>query len=92
GADVVVHPQAFREVLLRDPGIASYQVRQVPAGAHVAIVSCGAIDHGKLHGGLVAALEKAGVREPQVTVSLVDELAGEQTRKVRRFVPEGGVP
>ena len=88
-----VHPHVFRAALSREPDVIEYQVRQTPAGAAIA-VRCGApasLDALRDH--VTAALARAGLDRPEVTIEVVHrfERPGGPA-KLRRFFPLDPVP
>lgn len=87
---ITLHPIVFKSLLGRQMNILEYQVRQTPRGADVAIRSNVPVDVAMLASGMRQALEKLGLHEPQVAVTLVDRIERQQTGKLRRFVPLGG--
>ncbi len=87
-----LHPHAVRSVLVAEPSVSEYQVRQAPQGIDVAVVpadgAAGTIDVAGLGAALERGLRRAGLRDPEVTVQVVDRVvAHPETGKVRRFVP-----
>jgi len=88
--DIVVHPLVFRSPLGRFPDVMEYQVRQTARGADVSLIANDRVDIAttKLAATLTAALRKAGVDDPQITVAVVPELERHAvTGKLRRFIP-----
>jgi phenylacetate-CoA ligase len=87
-ADLEVHPFVVRSVLVQEPGIAEYQVRQAPRGIDVDAVAGPDLDTDAVARRLCAALAAAGLDGPRVTVTRVGGLARHpQTGKLPRFVP-----
>jgi phenylacetate-coenzyme A ligase PaaK-like adenylate-forming protein len=85
---IEVHPHLFRSALGRRRQITEYQVRQTPRGASVAVRASGDLDVHGLVRELIEDLTTLGITEPNVAVSLVDEIErSDGTGKVRRFVP-----
>jgi len=83
---VLVHPHVFGAVILKEPAMIEYQVRQTPAGGDVLVV--GAVgDAAAVAREIEAGLAGAGIADPSVAVHVVDELQRQDTGKVRRFVP-----
>lgn len=82
---VTVHPHTFRSEMSRLTNVRDYQVCQTPSGAEVAVV--GDVDEEHLARDLRRALERAGLREPQVGVRRVEELPRSAVGKRRNFVP-----
>ncbi len=83
---VLVHPHVFRSVLCRDRGIVEYQVCQTATGAQVLAIGLPA-DATGIERSISGELRRLGVRDPLVTVRVVDQLTRQQTGKMRRFVP-----
>jgi phenylacetate-CoA ligase len=83
-----VHPLVLRSVLLAQPGVLDYQVRQTPRGAAVQVLLERKADLVLLHGQLREALARAGLADPQVTVEAVPALPRHpETGKLRRVIP-----
>ena len=85
----VVHPHVFASVLVREPAVVEYQVRQTPAGAEVLVVG-GLADPARTGRALAGELARLGVRSPDIRVHQVDQLQRQATGKVRRYVPLAG--
>ena len=86
-ADVAVHPLVLRSVLVSNPEIVEYQVRQTPSGADVAVISRSPIDERGLARELARALGGAGVSNPEVRVTTVPALdRNPLTGKAKRVV------
>jgi phenylacetate-coenzyme A ligase PaaK-like adenylate-forming protein len=86
--DVEVQPFAIRTVMVAEPAVVEYQVRQTEHGADVSIVRDGDVDEDALAARLAAALGKAGVPDPVVTLETVDAIQRHaETGKAKRFVP-----
>ncbi|HYB18545.1 MAG TPA: AMP-binding protein, partial [Streptosporangiaceae bacterium] len=83
-----VHPLVLRSVLLAQPGVLDYQVRQTPRGAAVQVqLECEA-DLALLRVQLRTALAHAGLAHPNVTVQAVAALPrNPHTGKLRRVIP-----
>ena len=84
---VTVHPHVFRTVLSRHAAVTDFLVEQTDDGARVAVVAAPGFDEGALGADLVAALRRAGLRAPRVTVAACDALPRTAVGKRRRFVP-----
>jgi len=85
---IEVHPHLFRSALGRRRQITEYQVRQTPQGASIAVRASDDLDVHGLVRELIEDLTTLGITEPNVAVSLVDEIErSDGTGKVRRFVP-----
>jgi phenylacetate-coenzyme A ligase PaaK-like adenylate-forming protein len=86
--DVEVQPFAIRTVMVAEPVVVEYQVRQTERGADVSIVRDGDVDEDALAAKLADALAKAGVPDPVVTLEAVDAIPRHaETGKAKRFVP-----
>jgi phenylacetate-CoA ligase len=86
--EIDIHPLVVRSVMVKAPEVLDYQVRQTPRGIEVDAVTAGAVDVDRLTCLLVHALADAGLREPAVTLRIVDSLQRHSdTGKVRRVVP-----
>lgn len=84
---VEVHPLAVRSVLVKQPAVTDYQVRQTERGLELRCLATGAMDAAQLRTELRAALADAGLCDPDVSVRRVDALERHpETGKVRRFV------
>ena len=82
-----VHPLVVRGVLVKEPGVTDYQVRQTARGVELAVLTGAAVDLGAIAGELRAALEGAGLHDPEVVVRAVPALERHpETGKVRRFL------
>jgi phenylacetate-coenzyme A ligase PaaK-like adenylate-forming protein len=76
----------FRHVLGTDPRVSEYQVHQTPRGADVLVVGDPDVD--ALASASVAALNRHGLTDAEVTVRAVDRLQRhESTGKLKRFIP-----
>ena len=83
-----VHPHLFRTALSREADVVEYQVRQTPAGAAIAIRCAAPVNRDTLRDRVAAALARAGLHRPQVTVEVADrfERPGGPA-KLKRFLP-----
>ena len=83
-----VHPHLFRTALSREAGVVEYQVRQTPSGAAIAVRCTAPVSLDGLRDRVAAALARAGLERPQVTVEVVDrfERPGGPA-KLKRFIP-----
>jgi phenylacetate-CoA ligase len=88
-----VHPHLFRTALSREAGVVEYQVRQIPAGAAIAIRCTAPVSLDALRDRVAAGLAAAGLDRPGVTVEVVDrfERPGGPA-KLKRFIPLDGAP
>ena len=83
-----VHPHLFRTALSREAGVVEYQVRQTPAGAAIAVRCVAPVSLDGLRARIAAALARAGLDRPQVTVETVDRLERPgDPAKLKRFIP-----
>jgi phenylacetate-coenzyme A ligase PaaK-like adenylate-forming protein len=86
--DATVHPHTLRTVLLREPEVREYRVRQTERGVAVEIVSDRVLPG--LAAGLGDALTAAGLSRPEVAVEVVAGIDRDvRSGKLRRFVPLG---
>ena len=97
-ADLSIDPLVIRTVMVRTPAALEYQVHQTERGIDVRVVLDGQLDHAALaaslrqSAGTAASLRQSlrvvGLREPQVRVYLVTDIARHpETGKARRFIP-----
>jgi phenylacetate-CoA ligase len=84
---VHVHPHVFRSPLGRCRSVVAYQVRQTARGAAIAVRVTGAFDGDALAAEIAAGLARLGLAEPEVTVTIVDQLERQYSGKLKRFVP-----
>ena len=87
---VVVHPLVVRTVMVKTPEVTEYQVHQTPGGLDVACVASADFDTEGTRVRLAAGLQRAGLRDPDVTVrtTRADQLLRHPvTGKTRRFIP-----
>jgi phenylacetate-CoA ligase len=86
-----VHPHLFRSELGREAGVLEYQVRQTPAGAAIAIRCTAPVCLDRLRDRVSAALARAGLERPQVSVEVVDRVERPGgPAKLKRFIPLAG--
>jgi hypothetical protein len=84
---LVVHPLVVRSVLVSTPEAVEYQVRQTPRGIDLAVIAPDGLDERSLAGRLTAALQRAGLAAPNVSVRRVAALDRHpQTGKAKRFI------
>jgi phenylacetate-CoA ligase len=83
-----IHPHLFRSELGREAAVVEYQVRQTPAGAAIAVHCTAPVTLDGLRERIAAALGRAGLERPQVTIETVDrfERPGGPA-KLKRFIP-----
>ena len=90
GDELLVHPHVFRSALGRRRHVLEYQVRQTPAGAHVAVRCQGPVDLAALADDLRSGLAGLGLPGAELTVAPVDRIERPPSGKLRRFVPLPG--
>jgi phenylacetate-coenzyme A ligase PaaK-like adenylate-forming protein len=91
--DLTVHPSVLTTALLQTGAVREYQVRQTLHGVTVAIVADGDFDHGALTAGIEGSLRRAGLTDPEVSISRVDAIMRDPlTGKAKRFVAWRGMP
>ncbi len=84
-----MHPHVLRGVLLREPELHEYRVRQTAGGVAVEVVAHRSVVD-RLSVGLVEALVGAGLSRPDVTVEAVAGIDRDpRSGKLRRFLPLG---
>ena len=84
----MIPASAFRYVLGTDPLISEYQVRQTTDGADVLVV--GSPDAAAVAAALVSALRPYGLSNPEIHVSVVEEIPRHaSTGKLKRFIALG---
>jgi phenylacetate-coenzyme A ligase PaaK-like adenylate-forming protein len=82
-----VHPLVVRGVLVKQPGVTDYQVRQTERGIEIAVLTSETVDLERLATGLRAALAAAGLDAPEVAARACSALERHpETGKVRRFL------
>jgi phenylacetate-CoA ligase len=87
-ADADVHPVALRSVLVTQPAIADYVIRQTPRGVAVSVILTGGADLEQIRGNLRTALRHAGLAGPDVRLEAVSSLPRHpETGKLRRVIP-----
>ena len=86
---VLVHPHVFRSPLSRCRSVVEYQVRQTVRGAAIAVRVTELFDGEALAAEIAAGLAGLGLAEPEVTVTIVDQLERQYSGKLKRFVPVG---
>ena len=88
GDSVSVHPLVYRTPLGQHPMIEQYQVHQTAKGAKILIIVRGSVDCIQLTQDIVTEVEKAGLKNPEIEISIVDMLQRHsETGKLKRFVP-----
>ena len=83
---VTVNPHLFRSALGRRAPIVEYQVRQTVRGADIAVRCASPFPVAELEAEVAVALAAVGVRQPSITVTVVDRLDRGDTGKLKRFV------
>jgi phenylacetate-CoA ligase len=85
---VDIHPHVVRSVMVKSAEILDFQARQTPRGMDVDALAVVQVDGDRLADRLREALAEAGLRDPAVTIRLVDHLERiPDTGKIRRFLP-----
>jgi phenylacetate-CoA ligase len=84
---IIVHPLLFRSRLGGNRNIDEYQVHQTSQGASVSVRAQSDIDTATLSRSIEQDLERAGLRDPTVTIEIVDSFDRQQTGKLKRFFP-----
>lgn len=85
---VTVHPVAFASAFEHYPRVVEYQVRQTERGVAISLLTNGPVVPEKVERDVGNYLEKAGLRNPEVSARIVEKL--ERTpgvAKLKRFVP-----
>jgi phenylacetate-CoA ligase len=83
-----IHPLALRSVLLAQPDVLDYQVRQTTRGVAVQVLLERGTILEDLREQLRVALARAGLADPEVTVDAVATLPrNPETGKLRRVIP-----
>lgn len=84
---IAVHPMGMTTALLGGDGVVEYQVSQTLGGADVRVVCNNTCDLEHLRINLVATMEQAGLRQPQVTIASVDTIERLWSGKLKQFQP-----
>ena len=83
-----IHPLTLRSILLAQPDVLDYQVRQTARGVAVQVLLESETSVAGLREQLGAALARAGVADPEVMVDAVASLPrNPETGKLRRVIP-----
>ncbi len=83
-----IHPLTLRSILLAQPDVLDYQVRQTARGVAVQVLLESGISVAGLREQLCAALARTGLADPEVTVDAVAALSrNPETGKLRRVIP-----
>lgn len=86
-AEADVHPLVLRSVLLATPEILDYQATQTARGVRVSVLLERPADLGLVTGSVRAALVRAGLPDPDVTVEALNSLPRHpETGKLRRVL------
>jgi phenylacetate-CoA ligase len=84
---IEVHPLVVRGVMVKEPRVTDYQVRQTARGIDVALLATEPFALEPLCTALRGALQEAGIRDPEVGARHVAALErNPETGKVRRFI------
>ena len=81
---ITVPAITFHHVLGTDPRISEYQVTQTATGAD--ILTVGRPDVGMLVAAVTAALERCGLTDARVSISIVDRIPRQASGKLKRFI------
>jgi phenylacetate-CoA ligase len=84
---LVVHPLVFRSPLGLCHNIIEYQVRQTTRGADIAVRCQGRAELMALADEIRGKLLTAGLDDPEVTITVLDQLPRQDTGKLKRFIP-----
>ncbi len=87
GSELSVDVDVFETPLNEYRNIVQYQVRQRPDGADILIVSRGDVAADKVESDIRRRLEDIGLKNPAVSVKIVDGLERTRVGKVKRYVP-----
>lgn len=82
-----VHPEILETPILALPRLAEYQIAQTARGVHVSIVSARQVDVAALQTALAELLVRLGISEPEVRVTMLDEVPRTMNGKLKRYVP-----
>ena len=88
--DVKVHPMVLRLELHDERHLTEYQVRQTARGLCVKVVTDQPESVDQIRERLLQTLRTAGLRNPEVTVVVVDRLERLAAGKLRQFIPRLG--
>ena len=84
---VIVHPLSFRSLLGRERHVMEYQVRQTERGAAIALRADGEVHTAAIRDAIERELAHLGLRDPAVTVDVVNGFDRQSTGKLKRFFP-----
>ena len=85
---IEIHPLVIRTVLVSNPNVLDYQVRQTARGIDVSLLADRTFDLEELRVGLREKLAAAGLPEAEVELRATDELErNPRTGKLARFLP-----
>ena len=82
----MIHQIVVRSPLGRRGNITEYQVHQTRRGVEVLLRLIGEIDLGELPSEIASGLSTAGLVEPEVALTPVDELQRHGSGKIKRIV------
>jgi len=77
----------FDAPLMHETAVLEYQVRQTRRGAHILVAASRAFDEPALAEEIAAGLRKLGLKDPAVSLELVDRIARTASGKLKYFVP-----
>jgi len=84
---LVVHPLLFRSPLGLCRDIIEYQVHQTARGADITVRCLGRPELKGLADDIRGKLITAGLDDPEVTITALDQLPRQDTGKLKRFIP-----
>ena len=84
---LVVHPLVFRSPLGLCRDVIEYQVRQTTRGADISVRCQGGAALMGLADQIRSKLITAGLDDPEVTITVLDQLPRQDTGKLKRFIP-----
>ena len=84
---LVVHPLLFRSPLGLCRDVIEYQVRQTDRGADITVRCQGPAELQGLADEIRGKLITAGLDDPEVTITVLDQLPRQDTGKLKRFIP-----
>ena len=86
--DVDIHAHIVASVLVMSAEVLDYRVRQTPRGIDVEALAVVPINSDRLAEDLAGALADAGLKDPAVSIRIVNHLERiADTGKLRRFIP-----
>ncbi|MFP4002714.1 MAG: phenylacetate--CoA ligase family protein [Alphaproteobacteria bacterium] len=84
---IPVHPVVFWTYLDRMDGLIEFQIRQLPKGADILVVTSKPVDWTGVIGELTGALRHLGIPDPEVRIREVESIERQAIGKLKRFVP-----